>query len=429
MVRALAVTLLLTLAALSGCLKGGDDEPETPLTNQTTGNQPQNNATLPDDRGESIGIKETNKTEEGVGGVDHKHDYWNGRETVELLTNEFIYFSPTPIYPDGEGTTAKSVAYVKLPCAILEGQDECAPALVYEGAEKVTVTVKNPSFHPECELFACPAIWDDGVPRQDLPHPSPPKLFVQYRSAADSDWRDPIALVYDTPLEIEVQPRETDMPHSVRSLWVFRFTTDQTATLGVDLTITTSKGRDVVDWPGHPDFYADTDSRKVADKAVSTTMSGIKEGYLYDAGGTWVAPDKLISHGTTRIIVIANVTGVTTATGQAPTGFFLEAHNATDIGPEIRFGERYGDLDGTNDLKSYDFEVPVDVNGMDGPYQPSSRWGFRLMATFADVDVPEEVPVVGGAGVGLCPGCFEYTIQYNLVVIAIHDPEEAAASG
>ena len=430
----LSLVALLLMAAFAGCIKAETEGPvEVPL-DETLSEQTNDNATLPDDRGQSAGILETNKTEEGVGGVDHKHDYWAGRETVELLKDRFVYFTPTPVYPDGDGTAAKSVAYVKLPCTPVEGSEECVPALVYEGAEKVTVTAQNPTLHPECEVFVCPALWEDGIdgvplPRADVPHPSPPKFFLQYRSAADSEWREPVPLGMGQPVEILVGPRETDMPHSVRSLWVFRLTTDQAASVGLDLSVTVTKGRDVVDWPGHPDFYAETPARKVADRAVKTEMSGIKEGVLYDGGGTWAAPDKLISHGTTRLVVIMNVTGVTTATGQQPTGFFLEYHNATIIGPEIQFGERLGDADFSNDLQSYNFEIPVDVNGMDGPYQPASRWGFRLMATFTDVDVPREVPEVGGTSVGLCPACFEYTIDYNMVVIAIKDPEGTETAG
>ena len=49
--------------------------------------------------------------EEGVGGVDHKHDYWAGRETIVLLDNAFVYFTPTPVYPDGEGTAGLSVRH------------------------------------------------------------------------------------------------------------------------------------------------------------------------------------------------------------------------------------------------------------------------------------------------------------------------------
>src|SRR5439155_20353642 len=125
--------------------------------------------------------------------------------------------------------------------------------------------------------------------------------------------------------------------------------------------------------------------------------------------------------GTSKLLVIVNVTGISSQTNQAATGYFLEVHNATVIGPEITFGDRYADKDKKNDLKSYVFEVPVDGAGMDGPYQPESRWGFRAMATFAES--PADIPMVGK--VGLCPGCFDYDIEYDLTVLAIHDKDAA----
>lgn len=423
----LLIASLFLGGAFAGCLTGDAEPPEEPIApvsdedNRTLSE----NATLPDGR-EFKAADEINKTEEGEGGVDHLHDYWEGRETV-VAFDDLVQFSATPVYPDGEGTQAKSVAYVKLPCVRAEGaseEDPCAPSLVYEGAERVDVVASAPTLYPQCEVVNCEA---DGLPADPrstgIPHPAPPALDLQYRSAADADWREPMPLAYDAPLSIEVAPLETDMPHSVRSLWVFRITTASTDVGTIHLMITVHRGRDVVDWPGHPDFYAESNSRKVMDQHVTTQMSGVKEGYLYDAGGTWATPERLISHGTSKVIVIANVTSVTTATGQTPTGFFLESHDATVIGPEIRFGDRWSDRDATNDLASYDFEIPVALDGMDGPYQPSSRWGFRLMATFADIDVPEDAPGVGGFGLGLCPACFEYTIEYDIVVIAIHEPE------
>jgi hypothetical protein len=52
---------------------------------------------------------------------------------------------------------------------------------------------------------------------------------------------------------------------------------------------------------------------------------------------------------------------------------------------------------------------------MDGPYQPSSRWGFRPVATFA------ETPAAS-----LCPGCFAYDIEYHMTIVA-HKATEAQA--
>ncbi len=381
-----AIALMVSSLAMAGCI-GPKAEPKDDTLDESATNESGGNTTLPDGRGESLGNLETNKTEEGSGGIDHKHDYWKGREQV-VVFEDIVGFFPEPVYPDGEGSDPKSVAYVKLPNT----------TLVYEGTNKLSVVASNPT------LF-------------DQADPQAPALFLQYRSAADADWRDPVSMPYDTPLDFAVLPKETDMPHSTLSLWVFRITTDRPTWSDFELTITAHKGQDVVDWPGHPDFYADKNERKVADnKHVSTHMSGMAEGYLYDAGSSWAQPDKLISYGTSKLVVIINITNAQSQFGAAATGFFLEVHDATIIGPEIRFGDRYFERDDANDLRTYVFEVPVDPAGMDGPYQPASRWGFRAMATFADIDA---------AGLGLCPGCFSYDIEYDLTVIAIH--EEGAA--
>jgi hypothetical protein len=399
----LAALLLAALLPLAGCI-GGPDEP--PATNDTPLNETSApNATLPDGRGTSAGITETNKTEEGVGGVEHKHDYWKGQDRV-VLFDRLISLQCPPCMPDGEGTQPKSVAYVKLgklPGASAEasGRDgvpaEGADAMVYEGAASVEI------------LFEAPTTLSEDNPAA---HPSPAQLFVQYRSAADADWREPMRVTYDTPMVIEVTPEMTDMPHSTHSLWVFRLSTDRPDYLEVPMTVTVVKGREVVDWPGHPDFYADKSSRVVMQQHVTTHMSGIESFALYDSGGTWATPERLISWGTKEITVIVNVTGAKNAYGATPTGYFLEAHNATIIGPEITFGSRHSEINGANDLRTYEFAMLVDEAGMDSPYQPASRWGFRLMATFADIDFPT------GGGIGLCPGCFPYDIEYDIVVIA-----------
>lgn len=386
LVRALVLALAALLLA-AGCIgaKKEDGPPAAPV-NKTEAH----NVTLPDREGVCSGCVETNKTVNStVDGKDHKHDYWKGRETVTIFQNDVGFF-PLPVFPDGEGSQPRSVAYVKLPNS----------SLVYEGSDSVTLLGQEGS--------ACPV--DPAGPC--APNPVPNKFHLEYRSAADAAWRDAGELASGTPLKITVLPKESDMPHSVLSLWVFRITTENPSITTLNLTITTHKGRDVVNWPGHPDFYADGDVRVVAmNKHVKTHMSGIAESFLYDQGGTWAAPDKLISYGTGKLLVFINVTSFSTQTGQPPTGFFLEVHNATIIGPEVTFGARYHDKDKKNDLKSYVFEVPVDGAGMDGPYQPASRWGFRTMATYA------EIPV---ADIGLCPGCFAYDIEYDLTVLAIH---------
>lgn len=384
----LAVALLGVTGALAGCLGGEEplDEGASPTPTNTTATP---NATLPDGRGTAVAFEETNVTEEGVGGIEHKHDYWSGKETIVLYDDDVTLTCP-PCMPDGEGSQPKSVAYLKLG----ELPDASGDALVYEGAERVEL------------LFGAPAVFDTA------PNAAPVSYFVQYRSAADSEWRDPMPITIDTPVAIEVTPQMTDMPHSTRSLWVFRITSSVPDESTLPLTITVFRGRDVVDWPGHPEFYANGGSRVVMDQHVTTHMSGFESSMLYDSGGTWAYPERLISWGTQEIVVIANVTSTSNALGAAPTGFFLEVHNATVIGPEVTFGSRHSDVKGNNDLTTYEFHILVDDVGMDGPYQPASRWGFRLMAVFATL--PEN-PVANG----LCPGCFPYDIEYDIKVLAL----------
>lgn len=386
------VILLAISMALAGCIGKDDVTPAapTPDGNVTT----EQNATLPDGRGESAGLLETNKTEEGVGGIEHKHDYWQGQTRVVLFDETVGFFCP-PCMPDGEGTQPKSVTYIKLG-KTPDGEHD---AMVYEGASSVEILFGPPEYD---------LIGDERVP--SAAHPSPPSLFMQYRTAADSEWREPMPVTYGTPIILDVAADETDMPHSTHSLWVFRLTTDRPESgLAVPMTVTVVKGGDVVDWPGHPDFYAEKASRIVMQQHVTTHMSGIESAALYDSGGTWANPEKLISWGTTEIRVIINVTKTSNAYNAEPTGFFLEAHNATIIGPEITFGSRHREVAG-GDLRNYEYALLVDETGMDGPYQPGSRWGFRMMATFADID----------GVVGFCPGCFPYDIEYDITVIAMN---------
>lgn len=199
------------------------------------------------------------------------------------------------------------------------------------------------------------------------------------------------------------------MPHSVSSLWAFAIDTDKMAGLTADVTITAVRGADVVDWPGHPDFYADAPMRTVMDEQVKVHRSGIDEFALYGAGSSWNKPSKLISYGTGFVDVFVNITSATASNGAQPTGFFLEYHNATILDAEDEFNDRIDDEVGGRAFEDayYHFVVPVEPAGMDGPYQPESLWGFRIVATFA------ETPVAS-----LCPGCFPYDVEYHMKIVA-----------
>ena len=397
--RAPPVAVLLVLPLLlAGCF-GGGGEVETADTPEANGT-PTDPPALPDGRGTSAGSIETNKTEEGVGGVDHKHDYWEGQDTVMLYQDD-ITLSIFPTFPDGPGTTPKGVAYVKLPPG----------RLVYEGAEKVTVLVGTPEV-----AFG---LAED---------PSPAGLNMQVRTAADTDWRPAVPITYGTPLDIPVSPKETDMPHSTTSLWVFRLVAERGLFSVVNVTITTSRGGDVVDWPGHPDFYADNKTHRVVmDSDVTTHINGFPENMFYENPKGWAAPTFLISHGTKRLEIWANVSGTTATspTAAEPVSYVLNWHNASKADFEGDIFNYVEDAEGKNDLKSYHFRLEVDEGGMDGPYQPSSRWGFRLEAGYGnDAATGLPIPFAGG-----CTDCASYDVSYHLTIIAYPTTLEEATGG
>lgn len=384
--RVSLLALALLLPAFAGCLSS-DEPPSEPEPLGET-NASEVNATLPDDRGEAIAFQETNATEEGAGGVEHLHDYWGGAERVDVFVGDVSFFV-TPVYPDGEGSQARSIAYIKLP----------PPNLIYEGASEVQILVQAPTL--------------DGT----TPMPVAPALTLTYRTASSDAFVDGGAITYAQALVLPVAARETDMPHSVSSLWAFALKTDKPEMFtSVNVTITAIKGSKVVDWPGHPDFYKDRSERVVMDADLNVHRQGIEEGLLYGTASSWTPPEKLISYGTGYLDVFVNISSASSSNGAPPTGFFLEYHDATILDAEDSFNDRIDDTEGGRayDDEFYHFVVPVTAEGMDGPYQPSSRWGFRMVATFA------ETPAAS-----LCPGCFAYDIEYHMTIVA-HEGEDAA---
>lgn len=370
---------LVTVLLLAGCTSG-DEAPVTPAANASEDNGTPSFA-LPDDRGVSAAANETNRTEEGVGGVEHKHDYWQGAETV-VLFQESVSLSTLPFFPKGEGSTPAGVAYVKLPPG----------KLVYEGADAVRVLAV-------------------AEPLRGVAPTPPPALTLQWLTAASSAWSEPVPLVYGMELEISVEARETDMPHSEVSLWNFRILSERPPTFeNVNLTITTTRGRDVVDWPGHPDFYAETSERVVYEGPTRTHQYGFPENAFYEGQDSWTRPAKLISYGTGVLDVYVNVTRFSSTPPMDPAGYGLYVHNATQLGYVCCEYSSYDDAGGNNDLKTYHFVVPVNVTDMDGPYQPESRWGFRLVAA-----IGANVPSVGP--VGFTDGA-TYDIDYDMKIVA-----------
>ncbi|MEA3198936.1 MAG: hypothetical protein QOE90_364 [Thermoplasmata archaeon] len=393
--RALAALAVVAGLLFAGCI-GAKDAPKAAPLNTTHLNSTVENATLPDGRGMSAGNLETNKTENGTGAVAHTHDYWRGRANV-VLSKDFSFFQATPVFPDGQGSSPQSVAYIKL--------NQTKPDhLVYEGVTTMDVLVSAPE--------NCP-----GDPASDpcAPDPNPPAMTLRYRTAAESKFVDGGAITYGSAKVINVHGKESDMPHSVASLWAWELVTDKPTQDVAEVTITIHNGGQIVNWPPHPDFYADKTERVIADKGVSVHRNGIDEDLLYGSASSWQHADKLISYGTGSLDVFINITSAKADNGAPPTGFFLEYHNATILDAEDQFNERLGDVEKKNDLQHYHFVVKVEPAGMDGPYQPESLWGFRPVAEFATLNLPDN-PALNH--LGLCPGCFPYDITYHMTILA-----------
>lgn len=170
------------------------------------------------------------------------------------------------------------------------------------------------------------------------------------------------------------------MPHSLASLWLFRLEAEGSHQFSVNLTVTIVHGEDVPMWPGHPDFYAESPKRLVMDSDGSTREPGLGESLVRDSFYDYVHPDRLISWGTTKLDVFVNVTRVS-GPGSAPAdplSLYLRVRNATSQADDV-YG--FDDLE-SGKARSFQFEVPVDTNGMDSPYAPSSRWGFAMGAFY-----------------------------------------------
>src|SRR5688572_199901 len=98
--RTLVVALALVTLPLAGCI--AEDPAGTSLEVTNTSGQ-ETPLTTPDGRGEFAAFKETNRTESGLGGQKHAHDYWLGRDRVVIGEIESGLI-PLPLTPaDGNG--------------------------------------------------------------------------------------------------------------------------------------------------------------------------------------------------------------------------------------------------------------------------------------------------------------------------------------
>lgn len=389
-----SVPLLFVALAFAGCLGGGEEvtAADEEATNDTGASAAES---MPDGReGKLIAFEETNVTEEGEGGVDHRHDYWQGRERVTIAEQNVRMMQ-------WAGAT-EAVGEVVL----------AADALVYEGAAKVEMTFSAPK-RRACETvvtfngdFVC-TDFATGT-RVDDPSGGPAGFKVSLRHAATTTWIEVGEIAWGETMVFDItDAKMTDMPHATNTLWGFRVTSTEpdahTVTFDSVIDIIRAPG-EIPLWPGHPEFYALGPERVVLDAEGVTRETGLSgaAGASGQSSMEKVVPEKLISYGTKAIVVTVDIQSLEQLNpAEAPSGWFLQYHNASGRW----LSTDWTDPEHPGDATAHTWVLPVDDGGMDSPYGDGSRWGFRLRASF-------------DGGVVACSGCAAYEAQYAIRVVA-----------
>ena len=409
--RSAAVLLVLASLVAAGCIGGkGDVTTASTNTNQTT-----SNATCFDSCKSIVAFEETNKTEEGSGGMDHQHDMWAGRDRVTLFA------TPAWMTP----LAAVGAASYQATATFHPPQD--SHSFVYEGTDHVEFTISNPVRH------ACPGgtarlnghwICTDTVgnitgaggaanaPAVADPTGGPTGLKLRYKHSIASEWIDAGELTWGAPLSIKLtDPKQADMPHATSSAWSFQVASPNQydSTLGFTAKVDLLRGVGPVPlWPGHPNFYADTDSRKVLDvdavacdgPAGSGTACALPD---YAKSGP-IKAQKLISYGTRTLYVWVNITEVFDPNPALATdNWFLYHWNTTG---DVNFTDVFDTEKHGAAAKSHTWVLPVDDSGMDSPYADGSKWTFQLGGAFYK------------GGVSCYGGCADWGAKYHITIIA-----------
>ncbi|HET6403680.1 MAG TPA: hypothetical protein VFH78_03460 [Candidatus Thermoplasmatota archaeon] len=402
--RTLLVATLLLGSIAAGCIGPQDDGPAPGDANDSDFNQAN-----PLGGNRLVAFEETNKTEEGVGGVDHHHDLWNGATRVDLFSTQAY------MRPFDPRDAAGYQAYVEFtPPDAASGE---APKLIYEGTAVVEFTISDPQRHA-CGgrarlggFHICTDTTDDIFGTPEIPpvdDPNPPSgLKLRYKHASTNTWIDVGELTWGAPLAIKINdPTETDMPHATSSAWAFQVLSpnQQDATLVFTASATIVRGEGEIPlWPGHPDFYADTCCRVVLEATAQACDTAGCE--LATQAGP-LTPQKLISYGTRTLYVWVNITSVTADPVLAPDVWFLWHWNTSgrDNITNIFDKENHG-----FDVREHHWVLPVDDGSMDSPYADGSKWRFALGGAFYK------------EGISCYGGCANWVADYTIKVIATNE--------
>jgi hypothetical protein len=430
----LAVALLSVLAGCFGAGKGGHDE--KPLA--TTGNATllPNETAAPDGRGTISAFNETNKTEKtGIGAMMHTHDYWHGKSRIDNVAWIEAGQIPLPLMPCSKpdnsctvgGSTPNQDTY-PVGTAIVDYDLQPPPAMgmIYEGTK--TVEVKLADYYLQDAN-------GNHVPGNPAGH-----VFFDYLAANDEPghFHKGGELDLNVPVKIDIKPTDADMPHQTKSLWIFRVYSD--STMGQffgNITISIVKGYDVVNWPPHPDLYADKTTRTVLDGPVKLASKGSSDEMLFGSDAGWTSPQRVISWGTDTVTIDvknfqfqSDLPAPTTGTPAQPKGFVLQYRNASSPFLMANFPNWVTLKDAGSDGKSFHFTIDLTKDrgdAYDTPYAQYSRWGFRLVPIWEDATGCDSSDA--GAYVGGCQ-FYPWSESYTMTIIATgHSTAEGVPAG
>lgn len=382
----LLVALLFPLAGLAGCI--GKDKPPV---EDDTGAMNQSNVTptsLPDGR-EFAAAKETNNTvsNETLDGKMHMHDYWHGKETVTIYEDD-VSIDLTPVFERGDNTKVWE-AFINLE-KLPDGSN--LSALIYEGTGKVTFLITEA--------------------------PQWSTTFSMTFRTAGKDWTPWQNIGVGTPFEYLPAKTETDMPHSIRSLWNWKLQASGPVAITGDgalgffeptaqpihVQIIVTKAASVDDWPPHPDFYGGVQERVVMlNMQGKTDVANAVDVLIYGVEPDQLVPEKLVSMGTEVLDVYVNITELTLPPGVPNGGFTLYWRNANTTPDALGVFSIANETD--KQTNAY-FHLNIDHGVVDSPYQPTSRFAFKILANALDDSVVA------------CYRCMPYTITYTMTIIA-----------
>ena len=336
--RPLLIIAVFIGAALAGC--ASKPETATPAADAPAAGVP-----LVDD-----GSKANATTMDHMATMPHMHDYWKGKERVQLFDGD--------LKPNEENATFATLAQLFIGRGVAAGGMQWFlpdGTTIYEGTGAVELT----------------ATWND---------PLVTGVSFIYRSAESQDIKNGASLVSGTTFSLPVTPVMTDMPHSKVSKWWFAFGPDKSpgALLGTfHLKVEIVRLHDIMTFPAHPDFWQGKRALTMLDadhrgSQQSYALRATQPATQGDFNEDWVNFSALVPMETKAIQLNFTITAASSTPGQvASFGLFYKTADTTS---QYRCPPQpIGKLPAT-----LSWLVPVTAENSDSPYAKASQWRILL---------------------------------------------------